>query len=346
MPDRAVGRSATIYADLPGLEDEPVFVRVVDAGNVVQVENEPAVAYGDGRYSFTLDASQVARSGVWETTWLGPNGDPTVEQEFTVGPVSGAVATKYDLRILTARRLSEVNEEVVSQAMDGTLSSDTLLGGTDNYVGGWVLLGEGEVEAGRPRRIRGFNGTALVLSSPFVNIPRRGTSFSIYRDPPTEIDKALKSAITDLSSSIKIPVRTGNISFETDGGGNFIIPVPNGFEYVNEIWHDNDEVDWDSWRLIPNRKILVDAGAVLTSPVDIFGLRHAGYPVWDDSIIDHDVTAVVARASAYLHSTRAKGVATDPNEHLRRHLAALQEYEDNVRRTVGRIPANARRVIQ
>ncbi|MCZ7536184.1 MAG: hypothetical protein M5T61_09820 [Acidimicrobiia bacterium] len=70
--------------------------------------------------------------------------------------------------------------------------------------------------------------------------------------------------------------------------------------------------------MLPGRRIAVSGASV----VAISGTRPLSDPLWEDSTLDIDPAAVIARAAMALHAMRAAGQATDIEEHLRRQLAS------------------------
>ncbi|WP_040668999.1 hypothetical protein, partial [Nitrolancea hollandica] len=266
-----------------------------------------------------------------------------VTQLFSVGPAKPAALTRYRLREQILTRLDPVIRGTVNLVQGGNIVDEALIGGQDDYVGYWVLPHERHLEAGRPRRVIGYNGQTLILASPFDPDPEIGTEYLVSAIAPTEVDRAIETAIADLADVSRIPVRISGLVVDTDKR----ITLPDGLSHIYGVIKEDDkqtEILPKSWRMLPERRMQLE-NVIEGDTVTVLGFRPHTPLLWEDSTLDIAPDAVVARAEEILHASRAGGAAVDPDERLRRQIAARQVYEDARKRTAGRIPPNATPII-
>lgn len=341
MPDRVLNRPATLTADIPGLTDEAVTVEVRDGADV-QVSDGTATNLFNGRYSFDLDATLILRQGVWVATWTCDSPATTYTQSFTVGRLPTAPVSKYELRLLIGEASGTAHDSAITDSDGEEIADDTLIGGPDNYRGWWVALAPPSIDAGRYRRVVDYNGSSMILSSPLGAVPVSGTRYGLFDDDPRRIDKAIDVAISDLSAIGRVEVQLADIAVADN-----IISVPTGVTWVTGIWEDDVEIPLADWEMLPGRRIqLADGTYDDTESVTLTGIRALSALVWDDSLLDIEPGPVIARARQHIHSGKAAGQGIDIDEHMRRQLAAENEYQAARRWVGGRARSGAKQVIE
>lgn len=336
MPDRIIHQRAPLYADLP--TTEPVSVIVTNPLNQVIVDNELATQWAEGRYMYTVPV--VDMSGVWEVVW--DDGASVREAVmFSVGPAHPAEVTRFHLKTQVAAEVDNYHLGRVEDAYGNTLVDPTVLGGPGNYKGWWILVREGG--AAIPRRVVEFSGNGFTIAPPFVNEITRGTSYLLTPIPPQEIDSHIRTTLNGLSEIARIEVHVPNIPVDSTGEQNEI-PVPRGITHVHNVSIEDTEVPFGDWSMRSGRRLRFssDTSGEFAS---IIGTRLAGFPQWEDSTLDFDSETVQARVVALAHSARARGQAQDDDEHLRRHLTAMDAYAMFRRFAAGRPYPGARAVI-
>mgnify|MGYP001545240127 FL=1 len=337
MADRTLGRTATLYADLPGGDLDQILVTILDPYGVVLAEEVATTPVGQDRYFYTTPILTLA--GVYVVMWSYVIKGVTIQQNITVGrqPLSGL--TKYAIRAQIGSRVGEVMFGEVSSADSSTLSDTSLIGGADEFLNWWIMLGPDTPDAGRMKRIVDFNGSAFVLNDTFIEIPVRGQPYILFSISPREIDAALAVAIDELSEQARIETRIEAIPVVDD-----LALVPDAITHVSAIFNDHEKMLPGDWHMEPGRQIAFDTSP--NDPVDLVGLRQAGYPMYEDSYIETNPTATIARAANFLHANRAGGAAIDTEEHLRRQLASADYFERARRTAVGRILPGTRAVLE
>jgi hypothetical protein len=147
-------------------------------------------------------------------------------------------------------------------------------------------------------------------------------------------------AIAELSPLARIELFYGAVPLVDD-----LLSIPAGLTHVSAIHTSEGLLTPSSWLMRSGRRV-----GFVAAPTDevlgVAGLRDATYPEWEDSIIETDEATTVARAALNLHANRASGQSLDQEEHLRRQLAAQEEYEGTKRNSVGRIPSGSRPVLE
>jgi hypothetical protein len=335
--DRELGRVATLTADLPGGDDTIIALTITDPFGTVLVNAVTVAGIGADRYVYTtVDPLTVA--GIYQADWEYLTGR-VITQLFTVGRQAIAGISKYMLRIQIASRVSDVMRGEVSSSDISSISDDSIIAGPERYNYWWFLLNPEHDDAGRRFRVTNYNGTALELSRHFITIPDVGESYALFRLDPREIDEAMAIAVNELAQQVRTEVRLEDITIDDD-----LTTLPRGITHVSEIWADGVKLKPGDWLMRSGRRV----GFTTTpaEPVDLIGQREAGFPVWEDSIVETDPFTTVARASMLLHANRAGGAAIDPDEHLRRQLAAADDFERGRRTSVGRILPGSRAVLE
>lgn len=342
MADRELFRDALVSADLFGFpSDAVVTLAVLDPYGVAVVE-AIATSVGETRYQYVIPGDLMDTPGVWTNRWSFESDDSsrTMVQTFTVGRQPLAGVTKHDLRLSIADRVSEVHYGIAASEESQIITDTTLLGGSNEYDNFWVIPNPYGSDAGRFLRVTGFNGSALELSQPFLDTIKPGEPYSLTKINPREIDRAIKMAIAELSPLARIEIFYGEVPL-IDG----FLNLPAGLTHVSGIHTTSGLMTPSSWLPRSGRRI-----GFVSTPTDavlgVSGLRDAAYPEWEDSIIETDEATTIARSALHLHANRAAGQALDQEEHLRRQLAAQDEYERTKRNSVGRIPAGSRLVLE
>jgi hypothetical protein len=338
MADRALLADALVSVDLIGVDPaNEVSLTVINPYGAVTL-TDVAVPIGAGRYQYMIPAVYLDTPGLWINVWS--DGYQTVYQNFTVGRQPLAGVTKHDLRLSIANRVNEVHYGIMASEEDQIISDNTLLGGSNEYDNWWVIPDPQSVDAGRFYRVTGFNGSGLVLSEPMLHTTNRGEPYSLMKLSPREVDRAMRLTIAELSPLSRIEVFYGAVPLV-----DTVLVIPAGITHVSAVTTSTGPLTPSSWRMGTGRTIVLSD--ILTDTViGISGIRDASYPQWEDSIIECDEATAVARASLHLHAARAAGQGIDQEEHLRRQLAAQDEYERTKRNSVGRIPAGTRPVLE
>lgn len=343
MADRELSRDALVSADLFGFpSDALVLLTVLDPYGVAVVDNSPATHIGENRFTYVIPGDILDTPGVWTNRWslILDENSRTVVQTFTVGRQPLAGVTKHDLRLSVADRVSEVHYGIAASEESQVITDHTLLGGSNEYDNFWVIPNPYGDDAGRFLRVTGFNGSALELSAPFLSPIQPGEPYTLTKINPREIDRAIKMAVAELSPLARLEIFYGEIPVI-----NEYLNLPAGLTHVAAVHTTTGQMTPNSWITRSGRRI-----GFVVAPTDatlgVSGLRDAAYPEWEDSVIETDEATTVARAALHLHANRAAGQALDQEEHLRRQLAAQDEYERTKRNSVGRIPAGTRPVLE
>lgn len=345
MPDRLVNLPARLLADIPGLTDEAVTVDVRDGADV-HVSAGDAINLFTGRYQFDLDADMVVRQGQWVATWTCEAPATTYTQAFTVGPRPSAPISRFELRLLVGEAVGTAYDSTITDSDGEEIADDTIIGGPDNYRGWWVALDSPSIDAGRFRRVTDYNGSSMTLSSPLGGVPVSQTRYALFDMDPRRIDKAIDVAISDLSAIGRVGVRYSDIAVADN-----VLNVPVGITWVTGLWGEDvegeeAEIPIANWEMLPGRRLRLATPAFDdTEAVTLTGIRPLSALVWDDSYLDIEPGPIVARARQHLHSTKAAGQGVDIDEHMRRQLAAENEYKDARRWVGGRARSGAMQVI-
>jgi hypothetical protein len=339
MADRSIDEVATIYTDLPGGSSDTIELTITDPLGTIIVDAEVVPVVAQNRFAYTT-ATELTIPGVYRADWHYTVADNIITQYFTVGkqPLTGI--TKYQLRYQIASRVSPAWVGEVYSADTQSIVDHTLIGQPEEYILWWVMTDPASEDAGRIKRVTGYNGSALEISPPFIAAPVMLDSYTLFAVSPREIDNAMRMAINELSNQARIELRINDIQADEDD----IITIPNGVTHISEVWGDNEAILPATWRPLPGRRIIFET--LPDEPIDLIGIRQAGFPLWEDSIVETDPTTTVARAANLLHASRAGGAAVDPEEHLRRQLAAADDFERARRTSVGRIPPGTRPVLE
>lgn len=341
MADRITGRVATITADLPGLTTETVTLTITDPYGVELVGDAATTGNGYGRYSYTTETALTV-PGEWSAEWVESSVVVRTDY-FSVGPRLGYARSLADTRIDVARRVVTVYEGFVLDAEEKAVSDPGLIGGAGNYQGFWYVPDPDGDDRGRAFLVETFNGNSLELSHEFWTVPSENDRFFLMDAHPREVTRAINVAVQDLLPLSRIQMTLPSIAIPTDG----LIDLPLNVSHVYEVWVEDDDeglvrLAQNLWDTKPGRRVFIDSEA---DNATIGVLAHASVPRWEDSLIDLDPAPVISRAAHLLHANRASSSTTDLDEHLRRQLAARDEYEQSKRSSVGRIPPGARKII-
>lgn len=351
MPDRVTGAAALVYVDAPRFSGA-VTATIIDATGATALNAASATKVGTARYPVTIPASAMTRQGVWVGTWTPASGEP-IRQEFTVGPRQPGL-TRWELRLQIAGRLGGVIESTIDTSQPGVVIDPSLLGSPASYRGWWLLLHPeaGTALAGLARRVVDFAGSAMTLSSPFPLEPAAGTRYALMKLDPREVDRAVVEAAKEMSGASRIPLAVSGLALVAGSvEGTKALTLPQGFLGVTSLYTaKGEEVPYDWWTTRPGRQLVLtqDGGSADLETGDLVtvaGIRALYAPVWEDSVIEIEPTALKARAAVELLAARAGGAGVDAHEHLRRQLMAQQEYEGARRYAAGRMPAGIRPVI-
>ena len=337
MADRHIGYDARLLFDVAGAGDEPALVTVFDAYGVLIIDGLPPAILGDGRYEYIIPAALMLSAGVWTASCVTENGKST-SFTFTVGQRELTGMTLYDLRHQVINRVSDVEYGIVSYSDGTSITDSSLIGGSDKYRYWWVLRGPETADAGRPLRVVHSNAEGLELSDAFLTTPDRGEPFTLMSINPREADAAIRAAITELAPLARIEVHLPSVPNLEDE-----IVIPHGITHVSAVYDGGALVAQSGWTLVGGRRLTFTT-APSNDLVTVIGLRDASLPRWEDSIVETDEASTIARAAQHLHASKARGQGLDQEEHLRRQLAAQDEYERAKRNSVGRIPPGTRPV--
>jgi hypothetical protein len=340
MADRELFRDALVSADLFGFDAAgPVYLTTTDPYGVVAINAEETTPLGDHRFTHTIPAILMDTPGVWTNAW-SDGVSRTVLQTFTVGRQPLAGVTKHDLRINIASRVSHVHFGIASSEEDQVITDTSLIGGSDEFQYWWVVPRPGSVDAGRFLRVVNYNGSGLVLNEPLLEPIQRGEPYTLMKINPREVDKAIHIAVAELSPLARIELFYDAVVVASD-----LLTLPAGITHVSTVHTSTGLLTPGSWILRSGRRIGLTATTDETT-LGITAIRDAIYPLWEDSILEVDEATTVARAAMHLHANRAAGTGLDQEEHLRRQLAAQEEYERLKRNSVGRIPAGSRMILE
>lgn len=335
--DRELGQVATFVADLPGGDLTTIELSLTDPFGAVLVDAEVVAGIGTDRYVYTT-ADPLTLTGVYQLDWQYGTGR-TVQQLFTVGRQPIAGLTKYAIRIQVGNRVAKVIRGEVSSADLNTIADDSIIAAPERYNYWWMMMNPLHDDAGRRFRVRSYNGTSMEFSRHFLSVPESGEEYALFEIDPREIDEAINMAVNELSQQVRTEVRLENITITDD-----LTTLPRGIVTVAEVWADGVKLKPNEWIMRAGRQI--GFPTTPAQPVDIIGQREAGIPVWEDSVLETDPFTTVARAAFLLHANRAGGTAIDIEEHLRRQLAAADDFERGRRTAVGRIMPGSRAVLE
>lgn len=336
MPDRIIHQSAMLYADLPTTGD--VSVIVTNPLNQVIIDGELAEEWAEGRYRYQIPS--VSMAGLWEVVWDNDNGVRQVTP-FTVGPPGAAPVSRWDLKALIAARVHDYHIGRVEDAFGNTVVDPTVLGGAGNYRGWWLLIKEDGHTI--PRRVTAFSGSAFTIQPPLTFPVARGTPYLLSPIPFDEIDTHLRTTMNGLGDIARIEVHVPNVPITTSGDVNEVY-VPRGITHVHVLSIEDNDIPSHTWTMRSGRRLQFSS-EVTGEFASLIGIRSAGFPQWEDSYLDFDSETIQARLAALLHAGRARGQAQDMEEHLRRHLTAMDEYMAFRRTGVGRPYPGAKAVI-
>lgn len=336
MADRVLNRAATIYTTR-FTSATGATVTVINPRGETVVDGEEPLEYDNG-LSYTLTV--VDTPGLWQIIW--EQGSKLVRDTFTVGAARLAQFSLFDLRSAACRRvINESHLGFITQGSGEMLIDETVIGGAGTYLGWWISLDEPGPTI--PRRVRAFSGSGFTVA-PRLETVEEGTQFLLTPISPHEVDLAIKTTMNELSPFARIPVRVDDVPVtEGEEAGSVEVVVPVGITRVHSVTAGGIELPGSLWSMLSGRRILLTTDA---ETVSITGSRDGGVPKWEDSQLDFDAGAVVARVSAILHASRAASQTMDEEENLRRQMAAMDEYMELRRRSTGRPQTGQKEVIE
>lgn len=341
MADLELGRRETVYVDAPDSLVE--IIRVTDPHGTV-VDEGVVTGLGQGRFEYTLPSSLLDTEGVWKLDWLTIGLNLVRSQRVTVGRRPLSAISKAQLRSQVARRVDLVHVGTVYAVQDDAIVDTTLMGGPNNYIGWWLVINEGPMR-GMTRRVIQYNASAMKLSSTFPQDVAEGTSYTLMRLDPREVDEAINTAFADFMRISRAEVTVDGVAIV---GGT--VQIPEYITHVSGLFNGSAMINKQQWSMLPGRRIEINEDYLNTnsdvSSVSINGMRNIAAPVWEFSTIDVEPQALIARAAFTLHANRAAGPGVDIKEHLRRQLAALNEQEQTMRRATARLSGSSIRVIE
>lgn len=336
MADRTFGRDAVLLADVPGSGTGPVTITLTDPLGAVVANAATATFVGGDRFSFILPAASQTLTGFYTATWVGAV--RSVVQTISIDYQPTAGMTKFDARIQAAKQVSKVVYGRVTTMNDTIMTDNSLIGGSDEYVYWFVMLYPDHPDAGVVRQVIDYNGSAMLLDDTFSSPPLRGDRYVLFDIDPREIDNDLNAAVTELSPITRIPIQlTGLVLTDTS------LALPSYLSHVYAVYADDRVISPLEWNPAAQRTLQFVSAP--SGTVRLLGLRHAGLPNYEDSILETNGPATAALTAFRLHSARALGQALDFEEHLRRQIAMEQTAERLKRSSVTRLPKGAREVL-
>lgn len=134
--------------------------------------------------------------------------------------------TREQLRQAVGYNLGAIYvSDLSSLGTSTTIVDNTLIGGTDNYKGNWVILTSGALDGGISR-VSAFTGTTLTVSPAFGGAPASGVTYEMFTPPysPDLIHELINQAILDATGQAFDPEE--DISLAGDGRqASFAIPA-------------------------------------------------------------------------------------------------------------------------
>lgn len=347
MADQTPGTAMRLLADLSstGLTGTVTLTDPLGAA-------ETPVAFievGLKRYRVTVTPTSTVQ-GLWTAVWKDGSNTILLTQTFTVD--TGIGATRYEVRLLAARKVSqETYEGVVTSGSTTTIVDDDLYGGDLDYNGYWLLRDPDSDESGSQRRVSDYDGTThtLTVSRAWATAPSADEDYCLFPDDlsPRDLDRELANSIRGIADAVLVPLHTSAlVPTKVNTVGE--VTLPTGWEYVYEVWNtdstgNHTRVSPDGWDLGRGRKLQV-TGADDTWSLDIYGLRQARVPLWDHSVLDVNPLVLIAGMATAEHQDEAGGAATDVDVHLQRSAQAFAQYGALLTTRTARIPHNTRRI--
>jgi hypothetical protein len=345
MPDRILGDACEIRADFPLPGRLVADVSVTDPFGQVVLSEIDVLADEMARHVVPVPAGTFTVPGAYQAVWTRADG-MTVAQTFTVGPRPNPAITRFQLRAQLMQRVGKVWYGTVTGGDEESLVDDTLRGGDDDYLGWWVVIGPPHPTAGHMYRVIEFFGTTSGLGLHRAwpeRIPPVGANYILSELDPREADRAIEGACQAIG-----PLARVRVTYDYEVPSERIVRIPDGWTHVLSVSSEGQSLPRGEWTLLTGRRlaILSTTRAKPGEIVTVTGLMTQLPPVWEDSLIDLSVPVLLSQAVQLLHASRAGGAATDPDEHLRRQLTAIDEYDRVVRWGARRVPNGAVRVLE
>lgn len=347
MADRATGEDFTIRAET-GDSASPVSVVITDASGET-IENDNATYKGDGWWDYAV-TGDTSSEGLWTAVWTAPGG--TITQSFTVG--EPGYLTLHDLRRRVASWTARhTHYGMVSVVSSDSVTDDTLYGGSQDWVGSWLVFDHASHLGQVWRRVIGFNGSTLTVHKPYATSVSAGTRYTLMEDvSPFEIDTAIEEAISTFKHHERPELHVSGLTLDDYSTTTCTgyVDIPLGWEYVHsahitETDGNERELSADFWEVASGRRI-----HLLTTDEDatirLIGQRSPRMPVWEDSTIDLNPGLLVPATAHRLFVARARGSTTDPDDFLRRSMMATELVEQARRDTRGRVASNVRKALR
>lgn len=338
MADRTLNDTAVIYATLQPARE--VHVTVTNPYGSITVLDELATEVRTGRYM--VDIGIVDVPGVWTARWYdGVSG--RVTQHFTVGTQPLAGMSVFDVRAqVSARVENKTHLGSVGEVSGDTFIDETVQGGSGSFGSWWIIVDEGGLT--KPRRVKSYSGSGFTVAPGFETPPMPGTRYILTDVSPFMVDAAIKTALSEVSETARIEEVFLAATMTAGGDVGTAISIPAGITHVHMVRVNDIASPRASWNMAPGRRLFV-ATDMSTAGAEVRGIRPAGHPQWEDSIVDYEPGAIIARVASIVHAGRAGGQGADIDENLRRQLAALDEYMELRGRSVGRPYPGQMRVV-
>jgi hypothetical protein len=356
VPDRISGVASSIYVDAPTLT-VPATVTVTNPAGTAIITAGAVDAHGGGRFGRSLSAGDLSTQGVYDAVFTGANA-ATKAIEFTVGPAVDGGLMHWDIRLQVARQQGLAIESKITDYDAGVITDMEMAGGPGNYINRWLALhpDAGPGLMGKARRVVDFNGSAFQLSSPFEASPASDAKYALFMLDIREVDAALRLAYRELAPRTRVGFVSGPFTFvdgpTVAGHEHVIVTLPDWITHVDTAWTSvGAEIPSSNWKLAPGRVLIMrdqktteDGGITVGSTITLRGQRRCLPPVFDDSIVDMESRALIARATIPLMASRSGGAGVDLKEHLRRLAVAQQEWDLSLQHASGR-PASGSRIV-
>lgn len=354
--DRIVNQAACVRAYLPGYSGSTIYVRITTPSGSALVDAQQATESDEALFYYTYSASAVPEQGQYTLIWSNSvtMAPVLLTQKFVVGSDTKPNTPVYRIMQEAASRVGDRHTGSVRVATTSTITDFSIIGGEGDYKGLYFILDPltcGSEFKEIVRRVASFNTEhTITLDLPLPSIPPVGTRFYLLEEDPREVFSQVLLAMADHLDLIYPSYNTSiTVAQEQDSNNNYryraTVPVPLEWVYrvVNE---DGDEVAWNDWDMRPSRVIEIDTSDVEDGDLFyLYGHIKITEPRWWDSYLNTEPGGILARVTHLLHAHHARGDALDPEEHLRRQLAALEEYDRLKRGGMDRLANGSKEVI-